>query len=95
MSEMYEIKLNGDLRIANLSQIKHQLLGELSNLQRLRVRISNVHALDLSTLQWVYAFGCAANSEGKEVTIRMELPAELDQLVRTSGIKDMFNRFDR
>ncbi len=95
MSEIYEIKLNGDLRIANLSQIKHQLLGELSNLQRLRVRISNVHALDLSTLQWVYAFGCAANSEGKEVTIRMELPAELDQLVRTSGIKDMFNRFDR
>jgi hypothetical protein len=95
MSEVYEIKLNGDLRITNLSRIKRQLLGKLSNIQRLRVRISNVHALDLPTLQWVYAFGCAANSEGKEVIIKMELPAELDQLVRTSGIKDMFNRFER
>jgi hypothetical protein len=90
-----EIHINGDLRMANLAAIKEKLLGELLTLQRLHVRIFNVHALDLSTLQWVYAFGCAASSEGKEVTINIELPAELDRLVRMSGIKKMFNRFDR
>ena len=88
-----EIHINGDLRIANLAIIKEKLLGELLTLQQLHVRIFDVHALDLSTLQWVYAFSCAASSEGKEVTIKMELPAELDQLVRASGIKRMFNRF--
>ena len=90
-----EIHINGDLRMANLAAIKEKLLGELLTLRRLHVRIFNVHALDLSTLQWVYAFSCAAKSEGKEVTIKMELPAELDRLVRVSGIKKMFNRFDR
>lgn len=89
-----EIHLKGDLRATNLTSIKEKLLGELFTLQRLHVRICNVHALDLSTLQWVYAFGCAASSEGKEVTIKLELPAELDRLVRVSGIKKMFNRFD-
>ncbi len=90
-----EIHLRGDLRVANLANIKQRLLGELLTLQRLHVRICHVHALDLSTLQWVYAFGCAASSEGKEVTINMELPADLDRLVRMSGIKKKFNRFDR
>lgn len=95
MQDIQEINLKGDLRVANLDHIKQQLMGKLLTLQRLRVRISHVDALDLSTLQWVYAFGCAANSEGKEVTIKMELPIELDQLVQVSGIRDMFNRFDR
>ncbi len=90
----HEVQINGDLRVANLASIKEQLLGELFTLQRLHVRICNVHALDLSTLQWVYAFGCAASSEGKDVTIKLELPTELDQLVRVSGIKKMFNRFN-
>lgn len=92
--EPQEIHIKGDLRTTNLASIKEKLLGELFTLQRLHVRICNVHALDLSTLQWVYAFSCAASSEGKEVTIKLELPAELDQLVRVSGIKKMFNRFD-
>ncbi|MGB3778404.1 MAG: STAS domain-containing protein [Tunicatimonas sp.] len=92
--EAQEIHLKGDLRVANLADIKQQLLDELLGMQHLHVRISNVHALDLSTLQWVYAFGCAASSEGKEVTIKMELPADLEKLVRVSGIKKMFNRFE-
>ena len=95
MPNVQEIHLKGDLRATNLANIKQRLLGELLTLQRLHVRICHVHALDLSTLQWVYAFGCAANSEGKKVTIKMELPADLDKLVRMSGIKKKFNRFDR
>ncbi len=95
IQEVQEVRLNGDLRVVHLANIKEKLLGELLTLQRLHVRICDVHALDLSTLQWVYAFGCAANSEGKEVTINMELPNHLDRLVRVSGIKKMFNRFDR
>ena len=89
-----QICLQGDLSVGRLENIKEQLLSELFNLQLLHITISDVNTLDLFTLQWIYAFSCAANTEGKVVIITLDLPAKFDKLVRISGIKKMFNRFD-
>ena len=77
-----------------LDEIKESLLAELYDQQMLDIVISDVTTLHLSTLQWIYAFGCAASSEGKEVEVTTDLPAKYDKLVKASGIKKMFNRFN-
>ena len=94
-TEEKQISLSGDLSVKRLEEIKELLLSELFDSQQLRITITQVTTLHLFTLQWIYAFGCAANTEGKEVTITLDLPAKFDLLVRASGIKKMFNRFDQ
>lgn len=91
--EEKQITLSGDLSVKRLEEIKELLLSELFDSQRLRINIAQVTTLHLFTLQWIYAFGCAANTENKEVVITLDLPAKFDLLVRASGIKKMFNRF--
>lgn len=88
-----QIRLEGDLSARRLEEIKEQLTAELLDLHLLHVTIARVTVLDLSTLQWIYAFGCAANSEGKEVVVTLNLSNELEELVRISGVRKMFNRF--
>lgn len=88
-----QIRLEGDLSARRLEEIKEQLTAELLDLHLLHITIARVTVLDLSTLQWIYAFGCAANSEGKEVVVTLNLPNELEELVRISGVRKMFNRF--
>ena len=88
------ISLTGNLSVDRLEEIKEQLLAELYDSPQLHITISDVTTLHLFTLQWIYAFSCAADTEGKEVTITLDLPAKFDLLVRVSGIKKMFNRFD-
>ncbi len=92
-TEEKQINLSGDLSVRRLAEIKEMLLSELFDSQRLCITITQVSTLHLFTLQWIYAFGCAANSEGKEVIITLDLPAKFDLLVKASGIKKMFNRF--
>ena len=92
-TEIKKITLRGDLSSRHLEEIKEKLLMELHEQQQLHIDITNVTSLNLSTLQWIYAFGCAANSEGKRVSIELDLPAKFDLLVQASGIKEMFNRF--
>lgn len=92
-TKLKHIRLTGDLSVNRLEEIKTQLLTELLEAQQLRIAVSEVTALHLFTLQWIYAFVCAANSEGKQVTISLDLPAKFDILVRASKIKKMFNRF--
>ena len=89
-----EIVLRGDLGIGRTEEIKEHLLAELFDQQKLLITITQVTSLHLATLQWIYAFSCAAQTEGKEVTISTDLPARFDLLVRASGIKKMFNRFE-
>ena len=88
------IHLTGDLGVGRLEEIKAQLLSELLEAQQLHITVSEVTSLHLFLLQWIYAFGCAASTEGKEVTISLDLPAKFDLLVRAAKIKKMFNRFD-
>ena len=88
------ILIEGDLSERRLKELKEWLPTKLLDSEILRIDIARVTVLDLSTLQWVYAFSCAASSEGKEVVISLNLPNELEELVRISGIRKMFNRFE-
>lgn len=89
------IRIEGDLSRRRLSYIKDQLTNELFNLHLLHITITEVTSLDLFTIQWIHAFGCAAATEGKEVIITMNLPSQYDALVRMSGIEKMYNRFEQ
>ena len=89
-----QIAIEGDLSRRRLKELKEWLPAELMDSEVLRINIARVTVLDLSTLQWIYAFGCAASSEGKEVIIKINLPNELEELVRISGIRKMFNCFE-
>ena len=89
------VSLTGDLSANRLDEIKELLLSELFEEPALHISISEVSALHLSTLQWIYAFSCAANTEGKRVIIKLDLPPKFDRLVKASGIQEKFNRFDQ
>lgn len=89
-----KIVLRGDLGVKRMEEIKANLLAELYVQQKLHITITEVSSLHLSSLQWIYAFSCAAQTEGKEVMISTNLPARFDLLVKASGLKKMFNRFD-
>ena len=88
-----QVVIEGDLSARRLHKLQEELPSELLSSEILHISISRVTVLDLSTLQWMYAFSCAAKSEGKKVIIKMNLPNELEELVRISGIRKMFNRF--
>ena len=90
-----QIQLHGDLGVSRLEEIKEQLLSQLLTMQQLHIAISEVTTLHLSTLQWIYAFGRAAQTEGKEVVVTTDLPAQYAQLVRASGLEKMYNRFGK
>lgn len=84
--------LTGDLTIANSAYIKEELIKALNKYSLLNLEIDEVERLDLSVLQLIYAFRRAASSSGKEVNLGINLPEDMHQLVRLSGLEKMYNQ---
>jgi len=84
--------LSGDLTIANADYIKQELMKALEKYTVIKLEIDEVERLDLSVLQLIYAFRRAALSSGKEIHVKVNLPDDVEQMVRLSGLEKMYNQ---
>jgi len=85
------LHIKGDLTVANASLIKEEMMQAWQKYPRLNLTIDEVERLDLSVLQLILAFRLAAQSSGKQIQLGVNLPEELQQLVRQSGLEKVFN----
>jgi ABC-type transporter Mla MlaB component len=84
--------LTGDLTIANANYIKQELMKALEKYAVIKLEIDEVERLDLSVLQLIYAFRRAALSSDKEIHVSINLPEDVEQMVRLSGLEKMYNQ---
>jgi ABC-type transporter Mla MlaB component len=84
--------VSGDLTVGNAVFIKEELIKALGKYSLIKLEIDEVERLDLSVLQLIYAFQRAALSSGKEVQIDINLPDDIHQLVRSSGLEKIYNQ---
>lgn len=84
--------VSGDLTVGNAAYLKEELIKALGKYSLINLEIDEVERLDLSVLQLIYAFQRAALSSGKEVQIGMNLPEDIQQLVRLSGLDKIYNQ---
>ena len=86
------LHVSGDLTIGNAAYIKEELIKALGKYSLINLEIDDVERLDLSVLQLIYAFQRAAISGGKEVYVGINLPDDIRQLVRLSGLEKIYNQ---
>lgn len=83
--------IEDSLRSEDIEGLKCQMLTAVNYYTKVSVVVSNLNELDLPALQWIMAFQRAAQTEGKEVSLKMKLNRSIRKQVEQSGLTTMFN----
>jgi len=80
------ITLEGDLSLANSSELQKELLEALKLQPVNEIIGNNITNVDISTIQLLIASRKYAETQSKELRINLELPENLTELLETTGI---------
>jgi ABC-type transporter Mla MlaB component len=79
--------LEGDLRIAQIGQIRNDLNEVLNRYDTLKVTVRNVTSLDLACIQLLYAFIKTCTQQNKKALLDINLDPDLELLLTKCGLK--------
>ncbi len=86
-----EIILSGNLNVSNSEAIHKKIQNLMKKPKNLRINISDVESIDLSMVQVLYSAQKSLLHEGKELTVKPNLPFDLSLLMEKTGLKNIFN----
>jgi anti-anti-sigma factor len=81
------IGLEGEVDIRAAVELKDVLLAALLSRQELRVDLAGVTALDITTLQLLYAFEQAAAKAGTKLLFSGPMPEAMDLAMGLAGLE--------
>ena len=80
------VGIAGELTVNNSKAIHHTLLKEAYPIDKLKLKIIEPDALDLSFLQILIAFIKSRQSKGRQTEIEFELGSNYQELLEKTGI---------
>lgn len=83
-----EIKLNGDLIIANIEKTRKKLLKEISNKTFSLITFENVSQIDLPGIQLIESLIKSQANSGKDLKIKLNLSKEYMELLVKAGFQN-------
>jgi anti-anti-sigma factor len=78
--EHCRLKLNGDLVINDVAELKGQLLGYLNQFQHLEINLADVESVDSAGIQLLYLLKREAREADKNLSLVSHSPATLEAL---------------
>jgi len=83
--ESGHLSLQGNLSLDNVEQVVHFFREAVQKYKYLSVELKEVSALDLGFLQLLWTLESAMNEKGEGLEVKMQLPSEIEQLLRNTG----------
>jgi anti-anti-sigma factor len=81
------VGLEGEVDIRAAVELKGALLAALLSRQELRVELAGVTALDITTLQLLYAFEQAAAKAGTKLRLSQPMPEAMELAMGLAGLE--------
>lgn len=83
------LMLQGDLSLDQIVSIKDFLLENVTKYKELSVKVNNVEAIDLGTIQLIVSLRRLAAEQGKKVETEFKLSSEQALLFSRSGFENL------
>ena len=77
--------LQGNLTLDNIDEIARFFRDAVAKYNKLAIELTEITALDLGFLQLLWCLECEAHERGEDLDLKMQLPTEIQQLLRNTG----------
>lgn len=84
-SKSQTVVFEGDLGIKNAEVIKNTVQALRFNTDSVTIHLKSVEKMDITTIQILKAVKIALTAKGKKISMEMELPHEIERLLKNTG----------
>jgi len=88
-SKSQTVVFEGDLGIKNAELIKNTVQALKFNSDSVSIHLKSVEKMDITTIQILRALKIALTSRGKKISMIMELPHEIERLLKNTGFDNI------
>jgi ABC-type transporter Mla MlaB component len=88
-SQSVRVTLSGELSIQNIVDIKDELISLLEKYDQVSIETKQVESFDIACVQIFYALSRSAAHLNKEISYKITLPAEIENVINHSGLQNL------
>ncbi|MDT8411775.1 MAG: hypothetical protein RQ875_04875 [Vicingaceae bacterium] len=86
-----KVEIEGDLSIVNIYKVKKEIVSVFENFDIVDINLDKIINMDMSCVQLLLAVKMYYSSLDKEITLKINLPEELKNVITNSGFKSLIN----
>jgi hypothetical protein len=83
--------LENELGIENIDELRLEMLEIIKDFQQLEIKVKEAKAIDLTTLQLLYAVKQSYSLQNKKIAIKLDIHNENRKLIECSGYAIILN----